>query len=267
MPSINVRGTDLYYEMYGDGAPILGIHGTPSSAVLWVDAARELAAHGTCVIYDRRGFHRSVPPGPLDTIDLAEHVDDALALLAAVSPEPAVVVGRSTGGQIALALAHRAPDRVKALVLLEPGVFTVDSGATAWADGLRDAVLRAAADDPGRASEVVLREALGDEVWESLPDELASLFADASPAVLAEIRGRGLDLSAEPFRLGDDELAAISQPTLIMSGEDSPEPFRRVSDRLATGIPDADQVLVAGGHFINPAHPEVLTFIGRVTER
>jgi pimeloyl-ACP methyl ester carboxylesterase len=44
-----------------------------------------------------------------------------------------VVIGRSTGGLVALALAHRHPDRVRALVLLEPAVFTLDPQATAWA--------------------------------------------------------------------------------------------------------------------------------------
>ncbi|HSL07679.1 MAG TPA: alpha/beta fold hydrolase, partial [Pseudonocardiaceae bacterium] len=52
-------------------------------------------------------------------------VDDAATLVDALAATPAVVIGRSTGGEIALALAHRFPDKVKALVLLEPAVFTV----------------------------------------------------------------------------------------------------------------------------------------------
>ena len=63
MPELNVNGIDVYYEVYGEGGPILGIHGTPSSAVLWVDAARMLAGIGRCIIYDRRGFFRSARPG------------------------------------------------------------------------------------------------------------------------------------------------------------------------------------------------------------
>jgi pimeloyl-ACP methyl ester carboxylesterase len=56
MPTVKTNGIDLYYEVHGEGAPILGIHGTPGSALLWVDAARELANRGRCIIYDRRGF-------------------------------------------------------------------------------------------------------------------------------------------------------------------------------------------------------------------
>lgn len=264
MPSMNANGVDLYYEVYGDGAPIVGIHGTPSSALLWEDAARGLAGLGRCIIYDRRGYSRSEHPDPFDTVDLDDHVEDVVALLDALSATPAIVIGRSTGGAIALALAHRFPRKVKALVLLEPGVFTVDPEANAWAERLRLKVLRAAAHDPASASEAVVREALGDPVWESFPEELQELFAEASAAVLAEIRGRGLDLSQEPLQLSDEELAGIAQPALVVSSEDSPEVFRRVNDRLAEALPQAEKVLVAGGHVINPADPAVLDFVRRV---
>ena len=81
MPRLSVNGIELYYEEHGEGVPVLGIHGTPSSALLWEDAAAELATIGRCIIYDRRGFYRSARPEPFDAVDLARHVDDAAALL------------------------------------------------------------------------------------------------------------------------------------------------------------------------------------------
>jgi pimeloyl-ACP methyl ester carboxylesterase len=261
VPTIDVSGVELYHEVYGEGPVILGIHGTPSSALLWQDPAQELARHGRCVIYDRRGFGRSALSGPLERLDLADHIADAIALLDSLSAGPAVVIGRSTGGQIALALAHRHPDRVRALALLEPAVFTVDAAAVAWAEALRSKVLRATAGD---AAEVVFREALGDSVWTSFPDELREFFAAASPAVLADIRGDRLDLSTTPLALSDADLAGIGVPTLLVAGDDSPPVMRRVVDRLAETLPDAEQARVPGGHLVNPAHPVVLAFIDRV---
>jgi pimeloyl-ACP methyl ester carboxylesterase len=151
------------------------------------------------VTYDRRGFHRSPPREPLATLDLRDHVDDAVALLETLSASPAVVIGRSTGGQIALALAHRRPDVVRAIVLLEPALFTVDEQAAAWARDLRQRVLEAAARDPASAAEAVVREALGGETWESFPAELREMFLATGPAMPAEIAGHGLDLSADPW--------------------------------------------------------------------
>jgi pimeloyl-ACP methyl ester carboxylesterase len=263
MPRLSVNGIDLYYEERGEGLPVLGIHGTPSSALLWADAAAELAKIGRCIIYDRRGFYRSGRPEPFDAVDLADHVDDAAALLEILHAAPAVVIGRSTGGEIALYLAHRFPELVKALVLVEPAIFWLDPEALAWAMRLRASVLDAAARDPSSAAESVMREALGNEVWESLPESHRDMFAGTSPAVLAEIRGEGLDLSDKQPELDADELAQLRHPTLIVSAQDSPAAVRLVSARLAEALPHSESVRVTGGHLINPAHPDVLEFVGR----
>jgi pimeloyl-ACP methyl ester carboxylesterase len=260
-------GAELYYEVHGTGAPILGIHGTPSSALLWVDAARELANVGSCIIYDRRGFLRSALPRGVTTLDLDDHVADAVALLDHLKASPAVIVGRSTGGQIALGVASRHPDRVTALVLLEPALFTIDPNAADWAARLRATVLWDTAEDPAVAAEVVIRTALGDQDWEQLPAELRTMLSQTSPAVLAEMAGRGLDLSADPLELTADDLAVIVQPTLLVSAEDSPRALRKINAALAEALPQAELVLVPGGHLINPGHPVVLEFLGRVLHK
>lgn len=72
--------------------------------------------------------------------------------------------------------------------------------------------------------------------------------------MLAEIRGSGLDLSEEPWRLADDELANIALPTLLVSSEDSPAMFRNVNDRLAAALPLAERATVSGAHLIK-SHP------------
>jgi pimeloyl-ACP methyl ester carboxylesterase len=255
----------LHYEESGAGTPILGIHGSPSSAVLWEDAARELARHGRCIVYDRRGFHRSPLPDGSTALDLADHVDDALGLLDELAARPAVVIGRSTGGLVALALALREPGAVLGVALLEPALFTIDADAAAWASGLRARMLAAAEDDPVAAARTVVTDALGEDVWDSWPAELRDLLDGTSPALIAEARGRGLDLSDAPFAVSRDELAALAVPTLLVSGADSPAPLRAVVARLAESMPDATSVVVPGGHLIDPAHPEVLAFVDRLT--
>lgn len=267
MPTVRVNGAELFYQVHGQGAAILGVHGSPSSALLWQDPAGELSRLGRCIIYDRRGYLRSLRPEPFDTVDLDDHVGDAAALIDMLAAAPAVVIGRSTGGLIALELARRHPDLVRALVLLEPAVFTVDRVAAAWAQHLREQVLRAAASDPSAASQALFRAALGERSWESLPGELREIFTADSPALLAEIRGRGLDLSTEPVRLTDADLATIDQPTLILAAVDSAAVFRRVCDRLTEVLPHTERVTVPGDHLINPAHPAILEFVGRVFTR
>ena len=199
-------------------------------------------------------------------MDLAEHVDDAAALLDALSATPAVVIGRSTGGEIALALAHRHPDKVTALVLLEPAVFWLDPGGP----GLGGPAPEHSAGSRGTGPATPRPPPSSGTPWVTrcgtrCPAQLREMFAATSPAVLAEIRGDGLDLSANPPALGPEELAAVGLPTLLVSAEDSPAVLRTVNSRLSEqSCPAAESVLVPGGHLINPAHPAVLDFVGRV---
>jgi pimeloyl-ACP methyl ester carboxylesterase len=257
-------GWSLHYEVHGSGVPVLGVHGSPSSAVFWQDAGRELSRVGRCILYDRRGYHRSGRPASATT-DLDDEVDDAAALLEHLAADPAVVIGRSTGGLIALALAMRRRDLVRALVLLEPAVFTLDRQAQRWAGGLRNALLRAGSgDDPEVASRAVLDMALGPGTWADLDATSRTIFAGAGSALLAEVRGRGLDLSAEPFAPSAEELAAVDLPVLVVSAESSYEAARAVDDRLVELVPGARHVVVPGGHVIHPAHPAVLEFLAEV---
>ncbi|MEN8584645.1 alpha/beta fold hydrolase [Burkholderia sp. RS01] len=267
MSRLSVNGVDLYYEERGEGIPILGVHETPGSAAMWADAAEELARRGRCIIYDRRGFHRSAPPAPFATLDLVEHVDDAAGVLAALHAGAAVVIGRRTGGLIAIELARRFPDKVKALVLLEPALFTIDPEADAWARNLRLRVLEHSAGQHGLVAEAVIRETLGDGAGESLPEHLRNMLAGTAYAVLAEINGHGMDLSEDALELDEDKLAGIRQPTLIVSAEESPAACRLVNARLSGALPFTRTVLVAGGHIINPAHPAVLDFVNRIAAR
>ncbi|QBR91087.1 alpha/beta fold hydrolase [Nocardioides euryhalodurans] len=263
MATLRTGGLELFHEVRGTGDPILGIHGSPSSCAFWEDAAEALAALGTCVVYDRRGFGRSAWATPPLTVDLDDHLDDAVALLAEVGG-PAVVIGRSTGGLIALALAVKHPRLVRALVLLEPAVFAIHAEAQAWATQLRENVLSRAGDEPGSAARTVLELALGPGTWESFPGEVQELFAAGGPGVLAEIRGRGLDLSEQPWLPSAEELASVSQPTLVLSGESSYPAALAVDEQLVSSLPEARHEQVRGGHLIDPAHPAVLRFVTEV---
>jgi pimeloyl-ACP methyl ester carboxylesterase len=256
MPIVKVNAIDLYYEGHGTGMPILVIHGTSSSALVWKDAVPELAARGRCIVYDRRGCFRSQRPEPYERTDVTEHGADAAALIDALGAAPAIVIGRSYGGETALDLVRRRPETASALILLEAAVLTLDPEAMAWAQPLKEKILATAERDMSVVGETFLRAVLGDDAWDSFPSELQDMFTQNGPAIAAELRGRWLEMS-------EDELRSITQPTLVVSAKDSPEAFRRVSSRMAELLPNCERVLVEGGHLINPAHPDVLEFIDR----
>jgi esterase len=256
VPEIRVNGVSLYYEELGTGDALLCIHGTGSSSALWLDAARELAKRGRTILYDRRGFSRSERPEPFVT-SVRQQADDAAALLDRLRAAPAVVIGRSQGGEIAVDLALRYPDRVRALVLMEGGGLALSAGLRQWIAAL-DAVIFAAAEaDVDTVGETMLRGVVGDEGWEALPEPVKEIFTANGPAIVAEERGGLLDVTVE-------QLGRISQPTLVVGGADSPPEFAEVTELVAAAIPSARIEWVAGGHLIDPAHPAVLGFVDEV---
>lgn len=106
MPHVGANGVSLYYEEHGAGDPIVCIHGTSSSAAVWGEAITEVAEHGRTIAYDRRGCFRSERPDPYIT-DVHQHADDAAALIDALAASPAVVIGRSYGGETAIVTGPR----------------------------------------------------------------------------------------------------------------------------------------------------------------
>lgn len=99
---------------------------------MWTEAFAELARLGRAIAYDRRGCTRSERPEPYERTSVAEQADDAAAPLDAVAAAPAVVIGRSYGGAVAIDLALRDPDRVRALVLLEGDALGLLPAALEW---------------------------------------------------------------------------------------------------------------------------------------
>jgi pimeloyl-ACP methyl ester carboxylesterase len=256
MPEICINDVTLYYEERGAGEPIVCIHGTGSSAILWAEAAEELALHGRTVVYDRRGFSRSERPDPFVT-DVHEHADDAAALIDALDAKPAIVIGRSQGGEIAVDLALRYPDRVGALALLEGGGLSLGEELGRWLADLRERFFDAAETDVNMAVETFYGGVLGADVWKEMPESVKQVFLANGPAIVAEERGGLLDV-------GPEQLGTIDKPALIVGAKDSPPMFAEATIRLAAAMPAAKVEWVEGGHLINPAHPSVLAFVDEV---
>ncbi len=260
MPEAHVNGVRLYYEEHGRGDAIVCIHGTSSSAMVWrKDAIGALAELGRVIVYDRRGCTRSERPQPYET-NVAQQAEDAAALIRTLDAVPALVIGRSYGGETAIELALREPELVRALVLLEAASLSLDEEARAWADGLRRTVEEAAARDPASVAEVFLRVVAGDDRWEAFPPRAKQMFVDNGPAILAEFRGGFLEAT-------QDDLARISVPTLLVAAEESPAAFARVTARMAAAIPGSRTELVGGGHLIDPGEPSVVEFVRSVARR
>jgi pimeloyl-ACP methyl ester carboxylesterase len=114
--SAQVGDVELYYEDYGEGVPVVLIHGLAGDCSAWQPQIARLKQHYRLIAFDNRGAGRSSAPDyPYTTRHFA---DDTVALLDELGvTEPVHFIGRSMGGAIAQEIALGYPDRVRSMII------------------------------------------------------------------------------------------------------------------------------------------------------
>ncbi len=223
----------------GDPVVVL-VHGSLDRAASFARVARRLDdLH--LVTYDRRGYQgsRHLPLAA----GFEGHVDD---LLAVVGGRPAVVVGHSYGGDIALAGALAPGSTVEAVAAYEPPLPWLGfwNHRPAVGGGGPDD------DDPAAAAERFFRRLVGGDAWERLSDAGREDRRADGPALVAELRA---------LRAGGPVVdpAALTVPALYGRGSRSRDHQRAGIAWLADHTPDAAVVEFAGaGHGAHLTHPD-----------
>jgi pimeloyl-ACP methyl ester carboxylesterase len=129
MPRLNIGDVELYYEIAGQGEPLLFMHGLGSSSRDWQLQVEFFAERYRVVAFDARGHGQSgKPPGPYGIPLFAQ---DTARLIEALDLAPVHVVGVSMGGMMALQLALDAPDLVRSMTVVN---CTPEVVAHSWRD-------------------------------------------------------------------------------------------------------------------------------------
>ncbi len=116
MATASVNGVKLFYEIEGEGPPLLLIAGLGANSSAWATIKPLLVSRFTVITFDNRGTGRSeVPPGPY-TID--QMADDTAELIRHIGKGPVLAVGWSLGGSVLQGLLIRNGDLVSKAVLL-----------------------------------------------------------------------------------------------------------------------------------------------------
>lgn len=115
MPITNANGIDLYYEVHGEGEPLLLIMGLSLNSKSWFRTVPALSEHYQVIIFDNRGVGLSGKPNTPYSIELM--AEDARTVLDTVGVESAHVYGVSMGGMIAQKLAIKYPEKIRSLIL------------------------------------------------------------------------------------------------------------------------------------------------------
>ena len=115
MPKAKVNGINLYYEVHGNGEPLVMIMGFAGSSGGWIFQRREFQKYFQVITFDNRGVGKSdKPQGPYSIRIMAE---DTVGLMDRLGIQKTHILGVSMGGYIAQEIAINHPERVKKLVL------------------------------------------------------------------------------------------------------------------------------------------------------
>ncbi len=243
-----MNGVRLHIEEWGEGVPVVLLHGLTATRRYVVMGSRALERAGCRVVaYDARGHGGSDAAPQPSAYEYADLAADLVATLDARGIERAVIAGASMGAHTALRLALERPQRVAGLVVITPAYDPSAHGDPAslarWdalSDGLRTAGVDgflAAYGDPA-----------GDERWRETVIKVIRqrLAAHRHPGAVADA------LRAVPRSRPFDNIAdlrAITVPTVIVADHDEPDPGHplRVGRAYASAIPGARLVLEEPG--------------------
>lgn len=248
MPKIDRDGVEIYYEVHGNGTPLLLTHGYSSTSEMWHGQIGALSKHYKLLLWDMRGHGQSDYPNAASAYSEALTVADMAALLDKVNGagSKAIVGGLSLGGYMSLAFYGAYPDRVSALLI-------IDTGPGFKKDGARESWNKYALDFGDRFE----REGLA--VLKSSTLERSSVHHRNAAGLARAARGM---LTQRDSRV-IDSLPTIKVPALVVVGADD-APFLAASNYMASKIPNARKVVIpAAGHAVNLDQPQA--FIDEVT--
>lgn len=257
-----VGGARLYYEIAGEGLPLVLVHAGIADGRMWDEQFPVFAQHYRVLRYDRRGFGKTAM-----VAGAYSHHRDLYELLKFLQIEQATLVGCSQGAKTAVDFTLEHPEMTDGLVLVAPAL----GGFAFTGDMLRQAEELELAEEAGDIAQINELEL---QIWVDGPYRTP----DQVDAQMRErVRGMNLIALQTPEGLGNeqplepaaaDRLAELYAPTLVIIGDlDTPRTLA-AAGFLATHIVGARKVEMTGvAHLPNMERPEefnrhVLSFLG-----
>ena len=245
----------LAAEVIGEGQPVVLLHSNAGDRREWQSAMGRLGTDHQAIAYDRRGFGET-------QAEREDHsaVEDLTAVLDAVTKgAPAVLVGCSMGGKIALDTALRHPARVRGLVLIAPSVegAPVPDHPSEVAELVAWAQVAEASGDPARAAAAKAR------LWLDGPLALVGRVGGAARRLFLDMIGIALSAPATGTNLDRTpsygRLGTITAPTFVIQGDLDFPHIQARSRHIAETVPGGSWYEMTGvAHLPALERPDVL---------
>jgi pimeloyl-ACP methyl ester carboxylesterase len=228
-----VNGVSIHYAIYGQGSPVIFLHGGLANTYYWGNQVVPVAAHHTVILMDSRGHGRSTRDGKPYGYDLM--ADDVTALMDNLKITKADIVGWSDGGILGIDLALRHKERVGKVFAFAAN--TVTSGVI---DGVEKNPTFAAYIE--RAGSEYAAHSATPKEYDSFVEQISKMWA-------------------EQPNWSDAQLEAIDTPILIVDGDHDEAIKREHTEYIAATIPHAGLLILPNtSHFAFLQDPRQFNF-------
>jgi 3-oxoadipate enol-lactonase len=262
MPTVEADGVETYYEQFGDGPPIVFLHGGGSDHRIWAERAQALADEHTVVVPDLRGHgYTGGTDQPEYTIDT--YVEDVHALLDELDLDGPVLCGLSLGGMVAQRYAATYPETIAGLVTL--GATTPERlSRKMWFNQnvvprMFDALGSIVGPERSeRAMNWVFERVYGEEtVGDIEAAERIKAEHDLGVPEMSAVEGEKQLDAVDGFRSLSIAYGEVTAPALLMYGEREFDVMADHAERMADMIPDAEaREVPEAGHNAHVDSPE-----------
>ena len=241
MAQVEANGITQYYDVQGDGPPLLLVAGMGGTANYWAEQVAFFSRTNTVISYDQRGTGRTSHE-PVTGIEQLR--DDLLALLDALDFETLDYLGHSTGGNIGQIMAIENPERLRKLVIYASTTHGDAYRSKVWR--VRRSILeKQGAELYGDMTSLMLYP----PDWIAENSELLEKQQAAQVAMLAPVPVMTSRIEAVQAFDRRHQLSDIDVPTLVFCARDDHQTPAYFSAALAEAIPGAEYSLLDyGGH-------------------
>ena len=265
MAEITIEGRRVAYSESGAGTPIVLLHAGGTSGKQWAKTALFLEQRFRVIAPDLWGFGETE-----NWSGQEELTHDHQALLVAgvidhLCKEPVHLVGHSYGGATAVRLMLGRAALVRTALLIEPILMPLlklageDKLFREYLEMAQHFISNAAARNPDEAWRRFLDYRNGPGTWEALPEASRTRFRTTTESTVAGFRSN----LNNPTSIND--LALLSLPILVLCGEKTTVPDRRVTEILRQHIPGCRYEVIPGAEHMSPlTHP---AFVAEAIER
>lgn len=248
---LTINGTQVYYEIAGQGQPLVLLHAGVADSRMWDEQFETFAQQYRVVRYDLRGYGQTEAPA-----NAFQAYEELAQVLQQLGISRTHVVGISYGGKIALDFALAHPAMVAKLILVAPGIsgttpapemlqFSEKEEAALEAgdlDGATELNLQMWVDGPKREPGTVKSE---------IRERVREMQRQAFDTVFPE---EGVEQNLEPP--ATVRLHEVQAPTLIIVGDYDIQPILEQARRLEDEISGARLVVIADvAHMVNMEKP------------